>query len=800
MRDKIQEIIAAYKADFNRVNEQERYKWEAIGHYKAHWKIDAEDFAGMLAEAFRLTDNLLAASMYYPYRMLKEYSKAEPETVRALFRMLYDESIPLAQRYVDFRAGFDKFVKPLNLNHYQDLHAISVYLAFQYPEKYYIYKYTIYKMFRDKIGFTEEKGKNKSEVWKLENYNRMCDLVLDVVSGDEEVLTMSKNRLDDRCYQDTAYHLLTTDVVYFGRWFAEEETESIYWPSLAEYNPNLSAADWAEILKDKNLTSEEALAMLKMILEQGGESTCSMLAEFYGNTPIYYSRLGSNYGAKIKKKYNCPDCMDGDVNRYYVIPFIGRNVSENGNKRYSWKLREELREALNNMDLSSITTVKEETKTDVSKNTILYGPPGTGKTYNTIIYAVAIIENKELVTVKQENYDEVLERYNEYKEEGLIEFTTFHQSYGYEEFIEGIKPEVSSGGKSGDVRYSIQPGVFKKFCEFAQDKGVDFEIAWKDLAKAAQENNGKYEFRRRTGSIIQAEYRKEDDAFVVTWSGNTNNKLKKEKVLEQWKNTKYSDREDIPSGGTKWMFDAIQAVIDELIQVFRLKKQPKDSERVIRNHVFVIDEINRGNISKIFGELITLIEPTKRVGQTEGMMVKLPYSHQLFGVPDNVYLIGTMNTADRSISTIDTALRRRFRFKEMMPDASVLDGISVEDISIKDMLIRMNQRIAALYDREHTIGHAYFIPLRNAPTIEVLATIFSDSIIPLLQEYFYEDYEKIRLVLGDNNKSNQEEQFILSVPSDYGMLFGNTEYSFDETYIYEINYAAFDNIEAYRSI
>ena len=182
------------------------------------------------------------------------------------------------------------------------------------------------------------------------------------------------------------------------------------------------------------------------------------------------------------------------------------------------------------------------------------------------------------------------------------------------------------------------------------------------------------------------------------------------------------------------------------------------------------------------------------------MKVKLPYSQQLFGVPDNVYLLGTMNTADRSIAAIDTALRRRFRFKEMLPDAEVLDGIYVDDISIKDLLIKMNKRIAVLYDREHTLGHAYFLPLRTKPTVETLAGIFADSIIPLLQEYFYEDYEKIRLVLGDNNKPNKEEQFIVAVSNDYNDLFGNTEYSFDEGYTYEVNAEAFENTEAYRLI
>lgn len=149
------------------------------------------------------------------------------------------------------------------------------------------------------------------------------------------------------------------------------------------------------------------------------------------------------------------------------------------------------------------------------------------------------------------------------------------------------------------------------------------------------------------------------------------------------------------------------------------------------NYVFVIDEINRGNISKIFGELITLIETTKRIGEPEAMEVRLPYSQKLFGIPNNVYIIGTMNTADRSIATIDTVLCRRFNFKEMLPDMSVLEGIYVDDVSIKDIVSKMNKRISVLYDREHTIGHAYFLALKENPTVEILGRIFSNKIIPL---------------------------------------------------------------------
>lgn len=214
----------------------------------------------------------------------------------------------------------------------------------------------------------------------------------------------------------------------------------------------------------------------------------------------------------------------------------------------------------------------------------------------------------------------------------------------------------------------------------------------------------------------------------------------------------------------------------------------------IPNRVFIIDEINRGNISKIFGELITLIEPTKRIGAKEQFRALLPYSGQNFGVPDNVYLIGTMNTADRSIALIDTALRRRFSFVEMQPDSTTLKDVLVDGIDISEMLDTINKRITVLLDREHTIGHSYLLPLKSDPTLERLAAIFENTIVPLLQEYFYDDYEKIQFVLGDNQKPDDGTRFIVR-KNDAVKLFGSADIDFPE--YYEINGEAFKRIDAY---
>lgn len=365
------------------------------------------------------------------------------------------------------------------------------------------------------------------------------------------------------------------------------------------------------------------------------------------------------------------------------------------------------------LGIKTTEEIEKMSSTIFDKNLILYGPPGTGKTYNSVIYAVAICDGRELDELT--DYEEVLRRFNDLKEQNRIVFTTFHQSYGYEEFIEGIKPSISgSQASSGNVTYQIESGVFKSFCDVVKE---------------------------------------------------SNEKIKRSNL------------------------DFSEGVLQE-------EKQP---------YVFIIDEINRGNISKIFGELITLIEDTKREGMSEEVSATLPYSNKPFSVPQNVYIIGTMNTADRSLALLDTALRRRFSFVEMMPDANVLRSIGadkVEELDVAQMLEVINERIAHLYDREHTIGHAFFTCLKDDPSIERLQSIFEKSVIPLLQEYFYEDYRKIQMVLGDNGKKNPDLKFILDENIVTTSIF--KEYKEDVIDLpemkYSINKKALTNIQSYLEI
>ncbi len=493
-------------------------------------------------------------------------------------------------------------------------------------------------------------------------------------------------------------------------------------------------------------------------------------------------------------------------------------------------------------------------------NLILYGPPGTGKTYNTVNEALSIIEGKKIEELQKEDRGKVLERFNKYKEDGQIVFTTFHQSLSYEEFIEGIKPippqnqeqalniELQHFGKSGSTRpfgdgktiveglnlmtYEVKPGIFKQLCSDARPhfstKILNQNISTIDFTKTrifkmslgkkgAPETEGlfnyciennclalgwgddidfskctkKEDFKKldpswgskaleifkiwmRNGDVvlisdgskyikaiarIKGEYKYDEDGYDnihqfrdVEWlyiGDNLPIKNFYDKTFSQ--QTIYGFYNGSKEGKEDYNGTINTAKLNEYIV-------GNNSESETKPYVLIIDEINRGNVSQIFGELITLIEEDKRttkwdkdqkqyIDNPEKITVKLPYSpdEDPFGVPGNLYIIGTMNTADRSVEALDTALRRRFDFKEMMPKPELVNG-SICGYDLNGILTTINERIRVLKDREHQIGHSYFMKCK---TEEDLKNVFKNNIVPLLQEYFYGNYAYIGLVLGD---------------------------------------------------
>ena len=622
---------------------------------------------------------------------------------------------------------------------------------------------------------------------------------------------------------------------------ADEE----YWPSLSAYDPGIDAATYEKLLV--SACSHEHLDVLYYMYKMGGAATCKQIAAKYGNLYNHYLTNANNIAKNIARETGCALLIrENGSAQYWPVLFVGKDVNDRAEGIFQWKMRKPLREAVKNLDERGVfEDMKKATAFD--HNMILYGPPGTGKTYYTTIYAVAIADNRPFAEVESEaktDYKKVMDRYNALKKEERIAFTTFHQSYGYEEFIEGIKPIVDDSIE--DIGYTIEDGVFKAFCktaEIPQSEDIDHTAAvWKvtlrkrgdsDLKRECFEDGTiKFDFKRleecagtmdyyyvsmfidkmKIGDIVVSYYGSATDidgVAIVTGDAEYD----KSKSGFRWKRT------------VKWIYQGKPVNIKELNgnkylsgdQIYHLKRvridellklvEPQSYQANDKNYVFIIDEINRGNISKIFGELITLIEETKRKGADEEMSAILPYSAEPFSVPNNVYILGTMNTADRSIALMDTALRRRFQFIEMMPKPQILHDIGAgtvtdngQTLDVVKMLEIINKRIEYLYDREHTIGHAFFTKLKDQPTVEQLGSIFQKSVLPLLQEYFYEDYDKIQLVLGDNNK-DEKLKFVKNSPVENDIFNGHIgDIAGLPESKYEIQTSAFTNLLSYKEI
>lgn len=455
-----------------------------------------------------------------------------------------------------------------------------------------------------------------------------------------------------------------------------------------------------------------------------------------------------------------------------------------------------------------------------ASNLILYGPPGTGKTYQTAKEAVMLCDG-----TAPPDRTELMERYSDLVASGRIEFVTFHQSYSYEEFVEGLRP-VTDAADGISAGFSLRPhaGIFRRIVRRAETSAgsgeVDFAIADRQIFKmsigeaANPDDSHLFEeaiaggyailgfadidwtderFEDRSEMIEAYRQAQPDRTAPTAMSARVQcphifrNVLHNGDLIIVSKGNSLfraigvvtGDYEYAPRDGggyahrraVRWMwYDSMGVPVEEIYSrgfgrksIYLLARDELNIAALQRYggstnqkgngraepFVLIIDEINRANISKVFGELITLIEPDKRLGAENELTVRLPYSRDIFGVPSNLHIVGTMNTADRSIALLDTALRRRFRFREMMPDADALkDASDRTGVNLGALLRTLNERIEYLFDREHQIGHAYFI---NCNAIDDVHEVMRHKIIPLMAEYFYEDWGKVAMALGDGN-------------------------------------------------
>ena len=683
----IREVLARYKSDFAKYWEDEKYKWIAVQHFQENWNIEAEDFAGMLKESFSQTYNLLQGGMYYANKMLCALAQQDPEKMRSLFRLLYNEELPLVERLQPFRTGCDELLEEFRKsaaepekakNHYQDLRALCVYLSFRYPETYFLFKYRMYTGFRKLIGFNETSQEKDSEVRKYDNYARMCQAVLEEIEADAELQQMQREHVDSEtgCYSDPKFHLLAQTIIYVGSGMSDETAQTDepargaavadedietkrYWL----YSPGNGASIWDECYQ-------------KGIMAIGWD--------YIGDLAAYNSKDEMKQAMKEESDPSLPytmaahatwqfahDMKPGDIvfakkGMYHII---GRGVVESGYeydpsrkeykniRRVKWTHKGEWphpgQAAMKTLtDITPYTDYvaqlnalfESDTIDDVEERVIEY-PTYDAEDFLAEVFMdegsyetlVGLVRNKKNVILqgapgvgKTFAAKRLAYSMMGVKDPNRVMMVQFHQSYSYEDFIMGFRPS--------EAGFELKRGAFYNFCK-------------------------------------QAEIDSENEYF------------------------------------------------------------------------FIIDEINRGNLSKIFGELFMLIETDKR-----GVELQLLYSDEKFSVPGNVYIVGMMNTADRSLAMLDYALRRRFAFFEMKPGFDT-DGFRAYRMGLAsekfDRLINsienLNSAIVAddSLGEGFCIGHSYFCNLKKV-TDQALSGIVEYELIPLLKEYWFDEPTKVK--------------------------------------------------------
>ena len=364
--EKIQEVLVQYKESFDERWLGEKYKWEALKWFQEHWNINAENFSKMLSVATEKTSNLLASMNNFPRKMIVEYAKQEPETVRAMFINLYDETKSVVDRVLKFQKNAQELCDKLTpgLQHYQRPMAITVYLWLRYPDKYDVFKYSVCKATSQYLesNFVPKKG-NTSQ--NIKGNMELIDEILVAVNGDEELLNMFHSKLDEDCYQDKSHRTLAFDVSFFvAIYLVGKETPNNGWIG-GNSNPGITKEQWIELLEDETIFNEQGLEIVTRILDYGGQATCSQLATKYGATPNFYNSGSSALAKRVIDKMGCELRVDenGRERRWSVL-YLGREADKEEEGVFVWKLRDELRDALEEIDLSSVELYADSSESD----------------------------------------------------------------------------------------------------------------------------------------------------------------------------------------------------------------------------------------------------------------------------------------------------------------------------------------------------------------------------------------------------------------------------------------------------
>ena len=782
---RLKDVLVKYKQDF--VPKQwrnEKYKWEAVKCFQYNWDANTADFAAMLKRALAKTINLLASFNNYPKKMIESFADIAPEEVRGMFIALFDETQDTYDRINNFKTGSSVLLEKYGdggKQHYQYENAISTYLWLRFPDKYYIFKLNEVKAVADVLE-SDLRFKKGAYADNIRNYILLYDEICSELQQDEELINLLKSQLDDNCYPDRELRTLAIDVCFYISRFYKEGSgvaPDEWYPSAADYDPGISEEDWVRLLGDSNVFATGSLEIMKRLKDYGGQATCTQLSIKYGESKNFYNSGSVALARRVAETTGCPLMPRDEQNaRHWPVLYIGRHADKNDEGSYIWKLRDELASALNKVDLSQVelyVTVApgEEDKgywwLNANPKIWSFSNIAVGEAQSYTLYN----ENGNKRRVFQNFLDakaaDMVICYESNPVKQIVAFGTITA----EQDGESIYLEKTEGLMS-PIDYAILKACpeLEKMEFFINPNGTFFKLT-----------RGEYDFivdmiREENPVKADADTEKYDKKQFLNEVYMNENRY--EILLSVLKNKSNVILQGAPGVGKTYaarrLAYSIMGEVDEnrieFVQFhqnysyedFVMGYKPSEDGFELRpgifhrfcqkaaNHpdksfFFIIDEINRGNMSKIFGELLMLIERDYR-----GHKVILAYNGLNFSVPKNIFIIGMMNTADRSLAMIDYALRRRFSFFEMEP-AFDSKGFSEYQKSLNneafDELITvikdLNKEIAM--DRSlgkgFCIGHSYFCE-KTSCTDEWLRAIVDFEIIPMLSEYWFDDTMKLQ--------------------------------------------------------
>ena len=783
---RLKDVLAQYKQSF--VSTQwgnEKYKWEAVKWFQDNWDVNASDFPEMLSRSLDKTFNLLASNNNFPKGMIVGFAKAAPEEVRAMFIALFDESQDVFERMNAFKMQSSILLEKYGngaAQHYQYENAISTYLWLRYPDKYYIYKFGEVKTVSSELE-SDYRFKKGAYADNIRNFLRLYDEISAALKEDTELVNLFQSQLTDTCYPDPELKTLTIDVgFYISRLYSQENAEKAeaasWFPS--DYTPGLTEEDWLALLGDDKVFTTGSLEIMKRMKDYGGQATCTQLAVKYGETKNFYLTGSTALAKRVIEKTGCPVLTDdkNENSKWWPVLYIGRYATKDEQGSYIWKLRDELSAALDKVDLSGIelyvaAAPGEEDRgywwLNANPKIWSYSDIAVGEVQSYTLYNEngnkrRIFQNfldakagdmiigyesnpvKQIVAIGRVSAEQDGEKLFFEKVEGLtspIDYTTLKECPELER-MEYFQNPQGSLFKLTRGEYDFILDMIREENPVSTDAAID-AYTKSDFLDEVYMTEKRYEnlvavLRNKKNIILQGApgVGKTFAARRLAWSMMGEQDDSRIEFVQFHQNYSYEDF----MMGYKPVEDGFELKYGIFYRFCQKAANQPDKE-----FFFIIDEINRGNMSKIFGELLMLIEKDYR-----GTKATLAYNGLSFSVPKNLYIIGMMNTADRSLAMIDYALRRRFSFFEVEPGFDSEGFIHYQNGLNNETL---NELISKVKDLNHEIaldkslgkgfciGHSYFCG-RDICTDEWMHSIVDYDILPMLSEYWFDDPKKLQ--------------------------------------------------------